>query len=86
MAFDRILAWSSMEFHFMGCVHLFLEILEKNLLLPVLNHKSIAAHIFSHIYMILYILVSWTIFAISDFNQLAIIWHACSPSLVWGIL
>ena len=48
-----------------------LEILEKNLLLPVLNHKSIAAHIFSHIYMILYILVSWTIFAISDFNQLA---------------
>lgn len=65
--------WHGAAWNFIlwGVFIFLLEILEKNLLLPVLNHKSIAAHIFSHIYMILYILVSWTIFAISDFNQLA---------------
>lgn len=65
--------WHGAAWNFIlwGVFVFLLEILEKNLLLPVLNHKSIAAHIFSHIYMILYILVSWTIFAISDFNQLA---------------
>lgn len=65
--------WHGAAWNFVlwGVFIFLLEILEKNLLLPVLNHKSIAAHIFSHIYMILYILVSWTIFAISDFNQLA---------------
>ena len=65
--------WHGAAWNFIlwGAFIFLLEILEKNLLLPVLNHKSIAAHIFSHIYMILYILVSWTIFAISDFSQLA---------------
>lgn len=65
--------WHGAAWNFIlwGVFIFLLEILEKNLLLPILNHKSIAAHIFSHIYMILYILVSWTIFAISDFNQLA---------------
>ena len=65
--------WHGAAWNFIlwGVFIFLLETLEKNLLLPVLNHKSIAAHIFSHIYMILYILVSWTIFAISDFNQLA---------------
>lgn len=65
--------WHGAAWNFIlwGVFIFLLEILEKNLLLPVLNHKSIAAHIFSHIYMILYILVSWTIFAISDFHQLA---------------
>lgn len=65
--------WHGAAWNFIlwGAFIFLLEILEKNLLLPVLNHKSIVAHIFSHIYMILYILVSWTIFAISDFNQLA---------------
>lgn len=65
--------WHGAAWNFIlwGVFIFLLEILEKNLLLPVLNHKSIAAHIFSHIYMILYILVSWTIFAISDFDQLA---------------
>lgn len=65
--------WHGAAWNFIlwGVFIFLLEILEKNLLLPVLNHNSIAAHIFSHIYMILYILVSWTIFAISDFNQLA---------------
>ena len=65
--------WHGAAWNFIlwGVFIFLLEILEKNLLLSVLNHKSIAAHIFSHIYMILYILVSWTIFAISDFNQLA---------------
>ena len=59
--------WHGAAWNFIlwGVFIFLLEILEKNLLLPVLNHKSIAAHIFSHIYMILYILVSWTIFAIS---------------------
>ena len=65
--------WHGAAWNFIlwGVFIFLLEILEKNLLLTVLNHKSIAAHIFSHIYMILYILVSWTIFAISDFDQLA---------------
>ena len=49
--------WHGAAWNFIlwGVFIFLLEILEKNLLLPVLNHKSIAAHIF----------------AISDFNQLA---------------
>lgn len=49
-----------------------LQIVEKNLLLPILEKDNIIAKIFSHAYMFLYILVSWTIFAISDFHQLGI--------------
>lgn len=78
--------WHGAAWNFIlwGVFIFLLEILEKNLLLPVLNHKSIAAHIFSHIYMILYILVSWTIFAISDFNQLAMYLARMFPFFCMG--
>ena len=73
--------WHGAAWNFIlwGVFIFILEVMEKNLLLPVLNHKSIAAHIFSHIYMILYILLSWTLFAISDFKQLGIYFARLFP-------
>ena len=73
--------WHGAAWNFIlwGVFIFILEVIEKNLLLPVLNHKSIAAHIFSHIYMILYILISWTLFAISDFKQLGIYFARLFP-------
>lgn len=49
-----------------------LEVLEKNLLLRFLQKDSLPAKIISHLYMIGYILISWTIFAITDLNQLSV--------------
>lgn len=49
-----------------------LQIIEKNITLKWLTADNIFAKLFSHCYMFLYILVSWTIFAISDFQQLGV--------------
>jgi alginate O-acetyltransferase complex protein AlgI len=47
-----------------------LLVIEKNITLKWLNANNIFAKIISHIYIILYILISWVIFAISDFGEL----------------
>lgn len=64
--------WHGADWNFIlwGLLIFVMQIIEKNFLLPVLKSKHIIARIFSHIYMIFYILISWTIFAISDFHQL----------------
>lgn len=47
-----------------------LQIIEKNLTFKWLTAENFFSWAFSHLYMFLYILVSWTLFAISDFNEL----------------
>lgn len=66
--------WHGADWNFIlwGLFIFVLQIIEKNFLLPFLQKDNMTAKILSHTYMILYILVSWTIFAISDFRQLGI--------------
>lgn len=66
--------WHGADWNFIlwGLLIFVLQIIEKNLLLPILNKDNFIAKLFSHAYMIFYILISWTIFAISDFEQLGI--------------
>ena len=66
--------WHGADWNFIlwGLFIFALQVMEKNLLLPLLRKEHVLAKLFSHAYMILYILVSWTIFAISDFEQLRI--------------
>lgn len=66
--------WHGAAWNFLlwGLMIFLFQILEKNLLLPLLKKENIIAKIISHTYMIFYILVSWTIFAISDFGQLGV--------------
>ncbi len=66
--------WHGADWNFIlwGLLIFVLQVMEKNLLLPLLRKEHFLAKLFSHAYMILYILVSWTIFAISDFEQLRI--------------
>lgn len=66
--------WHGAAWNFLlwGLMIFLFQILEKNLLLPLLKKENIIAKIMSHTYMIFYILVSWTIFAISDFGQLGV--------------
>lgn len=66
--------WHGADWNFIlwGLLIFVCQIIEKNLTLPWLTKDNIISKIFSHCYMIVYILVSWTIFAISDFEQLGI--------------
>ncbi|MBQ2937038.1 MAG: MBOAT family protein [Lachnospiraceae bacterium] len=66
--------WHGADWNFIlwGLLIFILQIIEKNLLLPFLRKEHMIAKLLSHAYMTLYILVSWTIFAISDFSQLRI--------------
>jgi alginate O-acetyltransferase complex protein AlgI len=65
--------WHGAAWNFIlwGVMIFFLLVIEKNLTLKWLNADNIFARIISHIYVIFYILVSWTIFAISDFGELS---------------
>ena len=66
--------WHGAAWNFIlwGLLIFVLQIIEKNFLLPFLTKDTVVSKCVSHAYMILYILVSWTIFAISDFGQLGI--------------
>lgn len=66
--------WHGADWNFIlwGLLIFVLQVIEKNMLLPLLRKEHIIAKMLSHAYMALYILVSWTIFAISDFSQLRI--------------
>ena len=55
-----------------------LQIIEKNITLKWLTGDHIISKIVSHIYMIFYILISWTIFAISDFTDSSKGWQEVS--------
>jgi alginate O-acetyltransferase complex protein AlgI len=64
--------WHGAAWNFIlwGIMIFILLVIEKNLTLRWINADNIIAKIISHLYVILYILVSWTIFAISDFKEL----------------
>jgi alginate O-acetyltransferase complex protein AlgI len=64
--------WHGAAWNFIlwGIMIFVLLVIEKNITLKWLNANNIFAKIISHIYIILYILISWVIFAISDFGEL----------------
>lgn len=66
--------WHGAAWNFIlwGLFIFMLQIIEKTLTLRWLNADNILAKLFSHIYMYFYILVSWTLFAISDFHDLGV--------------
>lgn len=66
--------WHGADWNFIlwGLLIFVLQAIEKNLLLDFLRKEHFIAKLLSHAYMLLYILVSWIIFAISDFEQLSI--------------
>lgn len=67
-------AWHGAAWNFIlwGLFIFVLQIIEKYITLKWLNADNLFARLFSHLYMFIYILVSWTIFAISDFSELGI--------------
>lgn len=73
--------WHGAAWNFIlwGVFIFLLEVLEKMLLLPLLEHDSLVARLFSHLYMLLYILISWTIFAITDLSQLRVYFARLFP-------
>jgi alginate O-acetyltransferase complex protein AlgI len=77
--------WHGAAWNFIlwGILIFVLLVIEKNLILKWLKADNIFAKIISHIYIIFYILVSWTIFAISDFNDLGTyLVHMFNPSWI----
>jgi alginate O-acetyltransferase complex protein AlgI len=78
MVFNLFVVWflvgfwhgAAWNFILWGLLIFVLLIIEKNITLKWLNGENIFSKIISHTYVILYILVSWTIFAISDFGEL----------------
>ncbi len=64
--------WHGAAWNFIiwGLFIFLLQIIEKNITLKFLTNKNIFSKIISHIYMLGYILISWIIFAISDFSEL----------------
>ena len=72
---------ASWNFILWGLLIFVLQIIEKNITLRWLNASNLFARVISHTYMILYILVSWSIFAISDFQQLGVYLSRMFPFL-----
>lgn len=66
--------WHGAAWNFVlwGLLIFVLQVIEKNITLRFLNANNVFSKIFSHAYMFVYILVSWTIFAISDFSELGV--------------
>ncbi|MBO5032188.1 MAG: MBOAT family protein [Lachnospiraceae bacterium] len=77
--------WHGAAWNFIlwGIFIFILLVIEKNITLKWLNADNLFAKLFSHTYMIFYILISWTIFAISDFSELGIYLSKLFP--VFGI-
>ncbi len=75
--------WHGAAWNFIlwGLLIFVLQIIEKNITLRWLNASNLFARVISHTYMILYILVSWSIFAISDFQQLGVYLSRMFPFL-----
>lgn len=66
--------WHGAAWNFVlwGIMIFILLVIEKNLTLRLLNGNSLFARMLSHLYVIIYIPVSWIIFAITDFSELGI--------------
>ncbi len=66
--------WHGAAWNFVlwGLLIFILLMIEKTILLRFLNGKNMIAWLVSHLYILLYIPVSWIIFAITDFSELRI--------------
>ena len=66
--------WHGASWNFIvwGLLIFVLLVIEKSFLLRFLNHKNIFSWLISHLYVLIYIPVSWTIFAITDFSELIV--------------
>lgn len=66
--------WHGAAWNFVlwGLLIFILLMIEKTILLRFLNNKNMIAWLVSHLYILLYIPVSWIIFAITDFSELRI--------------
>lgn len=66
--------WHGAAWNFIiwGIMIFLFQMVEKLFLLPWLQKENLLAKGFSHLYMFFYILVSWTVFAISDLGQLGV--------------
>ena len=76
----------SWNFILWGLFIFVLQFIEKNITLRWLNADNILAKVFSHTYMCFYILVSWSIFAISDFGELGVYLNRMFPFFLPGAL
>lgn len=93
MIFNLFIVWflvgfwhgAAWNFILWGLFIFILQIIEKNITLNWLNADNIFAKLFSHIYMFFYILVSWAIFAISDFHDLGLYLSRMFPFAGSGI-
>lgn len=80
MFFNLFVVWflvglwhgASWNFILWGLLILLMQIIEKGFLLKLLERNHFIAKCLSHVYMTVYILISWILFAISDFQQLGI--------------
>lgn len=89
MMFNLFIVWflvgfwhgAAWNFILWGLFIFILQIIEKNITLRWLNADNIFAKLFSHIYMFFYILVSWAVFAISDFHDLGVYLSRMFPFL-----
>ena len=66
--------WHGAAWNFIiwGLTIFVLQVIEKNFLLKFLNGENIFSWLTSHLYMFLYIMISWILFAISDLNELGV--------------
>lgn len=66
--------WHGFEIHFLiwGVFLFFFIMMEKNVWGKLLNTKNIVSKVFSHLYLLFLIPISWMIFAISDLKELYI--------------
>lgn len=66
--------WHGASWNFVvwGLLIFMLLTVEKSFLLRFLNQKNIFSWLMSHLYILIYIPVSWTIFAITDFYELSV--------------
>lgn len=66
--------WHGAAWNFVlwGLLIFVLLVIEKTIMLRFLNGKNIFAWLLSHLYILLYIPVSWIVFAITDFSELRV--------------
>lgn len=66
--------WHGASWNFIvwGLLIFVLLAVEKSFLLKFLNHNNIFSWFLSHLYILIYIPVSWVIFAITDFSELSV--------------
>lgn len=74
---------ASWNFVIWGLLIFALLVIEKGFLLKFLNRKNIFSWAISHLYVFIYILASWAIFAITDFSELGVYLAKMFP--IYGI-